>query len=191
MGTVELRVTMSGEMKVLVVLLSLLSFSRSQVIEGLLALDKLSFDKIVERFEYSLIKFDVGFPTGEKHNNFGQLAKEIARYDNLFMGEVRIKDYGDKANQELAERFNVNQEKHNLPDKILFAAESWAGEKGDGAEVYVKIMKGALDTGKQGLIKEKERLAKMLGEKSSDKVKEKLKRKQNVLGSFRYRRDEL
>ena len=52
-------------------------------------------------------------------------------------------------------------------------------------------MRGALETGKQGLVKEKERLAKMLGEKSSDKVKEKLKRKQNVLGSFRYRRDEL
>ena len=77
MFTVELRVTMSGEMKVLVVLLSLLSFSRSQVIEGLLALDKLSFDKIVNRFEYSLVKFDVGFPTGDKHNNFGQLAKQV------------------------------------------------------------------------------------------------------------------
>ena len=57
--------------------------------------------------------------------------------------------------------------------------------------MYVKIMKGALETGKQGLMKEKERIAKMLGEKSSDKVTEKLKRKQNVLGSFRYRRDEL
>ena len=69
---------MSGVIKVIVLLLlSILSFSRSQVIEGLLALDKLSFDKIVQRFEYSLVKFDVGFPTGDKHNNFGQLAKEV------------------------------------------------------------------------------------------------------------------
>ena len=68
---------MSGVIKVSLVLLSILPFSRSQVIEGLLALDKLSFDKIVNRFEYSLIKFDVGFPTGDKHNNFGQLAKEV------------------------------------------------------------------------------------------------------------------
>ena len=30
---------------------------------------------------------------------------QIARYENLFMGEVRIKDYGDKANQDLAERW--------------------------------------------------------------------------------------
>ena len=52
-------------------------------------------------------------------------------------------------------------------------------------------MRGALDTGKEGLIKEKERLAKLLEKKSSDKVKEKLTRKQNVLGSFRYRKEEL
>ena len=90
----------------------------------------------------------------------------------------------------LAEKFALASSKADR-EKILFAAESWAGEKGDGAEVYVKIMKGALETGKQGLMKEKERIAKMLGEKSSDKVTEKLKRKQNVLGSFRYRRDEL
>ena len=68
---------MSGVSKVSCVLLSILSLSRSQVIEGLLALDKISFDKIVNRFQYSLIKFDVGFPTGDKHNNFGQLAKEV------------------------------------------------------------------------------------------------------------------
>ena len=90
----------------------------------------------------------------------------------------------------LAEKFALASSKADR-EKILFAAESWAGEKGEGAEVYIKIMKGALDTGKQGLVNEKERIAKMLGEKSSDKVKEKLKRKQNVLGSFRYRRDEL
>ena len=90
----------------------------------------------------------------------------------------------------LAEKFALASSRADR-QKILFAAESWAEEKGDGAEVYVKIMKGALETGKQGLINEKERLAKMLGEKSSDKVKEKLRRKQNVLGSFRYRRDEL
>ena len=68
---------MSRVIQLTVLLLSILSFSRSQVIEGLLALDKLSFDKIVQRFEYSLVKFDVGFPTGDKHNNFGQLAKEV------------------------------------------------------------------------------------------------------------------
>ena len=72
----------------------------------------------------------------------------------------------------------------------MFAAESWAKDS-DGGDVYLQIMKSALNTGKEGIIKEKERIGKMLGQKSSDKVKDKLRRKQNVLGSFRYRRDEL
>ena len=40
-------------------------------------MDKISFDKITSKFEYSLIKFDVGYPTGEKHKNFGKLATEV------------------------------------------------------------------------------------------------------------------
>ena len=64
---------------VILVLLSILSFSGSQVIEGLLPLDKISFDKIVNKFEYSLIKFDVGYPTGDKHSAFGTLSKEVKR----------------------------------------------------------------------------------------------------------------
>ena len=51
------------------------------------------------------------------------LKSQMVGYDNLFIGEVRIKDYGDKANQELAERFHVNQEKHNLPETILFTTK--------------------------------------------------------------------
>ena len=61
-----------------IVLLSLLlGFASCQVLEGLLPLDKISFDKITSKFEYSLIKFDVGYPTGEKHKNFGKLATEV------------------------------------------------------------------------------------------------------------------
>ena len=64
----------------IIILLSLLLVcSYSQVLEGLLPLDKISFDKITSKFEYSLIKFDVGYPTGEKHKNFGKLATEVRR----------------------------------------------------------------------------------------------------------------
>ena len=72
----------------------------------------------------------------------------------------------------------------------MFAAESWAKEKGGAGDVYVKIMKVALETGKDGLEKEMSRVEKMLENKSSDNVKEKLNKKINVLKSFRTR-DEL
>ena len=51
-----------------------------QVLEGLLPLDIISFDKIVSKFEYSLIKFDTGYPTGDKHKTFGKLAVEVCKY---------------------------------------------------------------------------------------------------------------
>ena len=53
------------------------NFSLGQVLEGLLALDKVSFDKIVKKFEFSLIKFDVGYPTGDKHKNYGKFVHEV------------------------------------------------------------------------------------------------------------------
>ena len=57
-----------------------LDLSMGQVLEGLLPLDIISFDKIVSKFEYSLIKFDTGYPTGDKHKTFGKLAVEVCKY---------------------------------------------------------------------------------------------------------------
>jgi len=70
-----------------VIVLSFVTFYgvNGQVLEGLLALDQLSFDKIVSKFEYSLIKFDVGYPTGDKHKNFGKLVNEVKKLENLFV----------------------------------------------------------------------------------------------------------
>ena len=38
-----------------------------------------------------------------------------------------MKDYGEKANQALAERFNVNHEKQNLPETVLFTTKDGGG----------------------------------------------------------------
>merc|ERR1719259_426793 len=192
---------------------------KSQVLEGLIALDQLSFNKIVSKFEYSLIKFDVGYPTGDKHKNYGKLVNEVKKLENVFVGEVRIKDYGDKANQELAKRFNVDEDKKNLPDTILFKHGSsgieevvrYGGDysldnlrtflsrktgvyiqcngciKGGESEVYVKIMTKTLDSGAEDIIKEINRVEKMMENKNSDNVKEKLTKKRNVLNSFKVR----
>ena len=86
----------------------------------------------------------------------------------------------------MAERFAKASSKEDR-EKILFAAESWAKEQQDdsGSDVYVKIMRTALDTGKEGLEKEVARVEKMMENKSSDKVREKLNKKRNVLNSFR------
>ena len=60
---------------------------KAQQLEGLLQLDKTSFDKVVNKFEYSLIKFDVGYPTGEKHKNFGTLALQVKHLSSIGYAE--------------------------------------------------------------------------------------------------------
>ena len=41
-------------------------------------------------FEYSLLKFDVGYPTGEKHKGFGAFALNSVSLSNLLAAEVSI-----------------------------------------------------------------------------------------------------
>ena len=89
----------------------------------------------------------------------------------------------------MAEKFSRATNKDDR-EKILFAAESWAKEKGEDALVYVKIMKASLDTGNAGVEKEKARVEKVMDNKASEKVATKMSRKMNVLNSFSVR-DEL
>ena len=58
--------------------------------------DTLTFDKMVNAFPVSLVKFDVAYPYGDKHEEFSKISEEAAELPNMFIGEVGIKDYGDK-----------------------------------------------------------------------------------------------
>jgi len=235
----------------MILFLGLLSMVSGQVMEGLVQLDKSSIDKMLGAFEYSLLKFDVGYPTGEKHKGFGAFALNSVSLSNLLAAEVRIKDYGDKANQDVAERFGVSTEKAGLPEtilfkrlegekveevaryggdytmaslrlflaskaglsitmegcikeldqlaqmfsqagskeereKILFSAESWAKEAEDKetAKVYTKMMQSGLEEGVVAVERERARVNKIINDKASDKVKERMTKRLNVLSSF-------
>merc|ERR1712215_323717 len=85
---------------------------------GCTPLDILSFDKIISKFKASLVKFDVAYPYGDQHEEVAKFAKDAAVAGDLFVGEVGIKDYAEKENQDLAERFGVT--KDDYPTAILF-----------------------------------------------------------------------
>ena len=85
---------------------------------GCTPLDEISFDKIVNKFKASLIKFDVAYPYGEEHDAFAQIAKDSLDVEDLFIGEVGVKDYAERDNERLAERFDVSKE--DFPAVILF-----------------------------------------------------------------------
>jgi len=85
---------------------------------GCTPLDVLSFDKLINQFRASLVKFDVAYPYGDQHDEFAKVAKDAVDAGDLFVGEVGIKDYAEKDNQELAERFELT--KDDYPTAFLF-----------------------------------------------------------------------
>jgi endoplasmic reticulum protein 29 len=65
-----------------------------------------------------VVKFDVAYPYGEKHDQFTKLSQALASNGNILVADVGIKDYGDKENVDLAERYKVVKE--DYPVVLLF-----------------------------------------------------------------------
>lgn len=92
----------------IIILLVAFNVGTSWASNGCVELDKLSFDKVVKRFRYTLVKFDVAFPYGEKHEAFTNFALETNEaLDDLLFALVGIKDYGEKENADLGKRFKI------------------------------------------------------------------------------------
>lgn len=64
-----------------------------------------TFDKILNKFPVTMVKFDVAFPYGDKHEAFAAVAKDMVNLDDALAAEVPVKDYGEKDNEELAKRY--------------------------------------------------------------------------------------
>lgn len=87
--------------------------------QGCVDLDELSFDNTIARFPYAIVKFDVAYPYGEKHEAFADLSKAAHKVtDELLVATVGIKDYGDRENNVLSQRYNVDEK--NYPGIFLF-----------------------------------------------------------------------
>lgn len=85
---------------------------------GSVNLDELSFSKVTNKFEASLVKFDVAYPYGDKHEAFVAVAKDARDVDDLLLAEVGVKDYGEKENEALARKYGAT--KDNFPIVKLF-----------------------------------------------------------------------
>ncbi|CAH2093651.1 unnamed protein product [Euphydryas editha] len=85
---------------------------------GSIELDEYTFDKVINKFEATVVKFDVAFPYGDKHDAFVALAKESKDVGELLFAEVGVKDYGDRDNEALALRYGASKE--NFPIVKLF-----------------------------------------------------------------------
>merc|ERR1719273_1221224 len=102
------------------------STSRASNCKGCTPLDELNFDKIVKRFEATLVKFDTAYAYGDKHEEFGKVAKDLAEIENVLTAEVGIKDYGEKDNSALGEKYGVKKE--DFPALFVFHKNKNTGE---------------------------------------------------------------
>lgn len=135
----------------LVVLLLSLHVTRTMVAssstKGSLALDPWTFDKIRRSYDAVLVKFDTPYPHGEKQDQFAAIAEAARTVPELIVAEVAVKDYGEKENQELAEKYDVKKE--DFPLLKLFVRDkeepvSYAGEnfKADDIKKFIRENSG-------------------------------------------------
>lgn len=81
-------------------------------------LDTYSFDKVLSKFKTSIVRFDVAFPYGDKHDAFAELSSALTANPQILVATVGVKDYGDKDNVDVAERYKVVKE--DYPVLFLF-----------------------------------------------------------------------
>nr|XP_053644666.1 endoplasmic reticulum resident protein 29-like [Cherax quadricarinatus] len=86
--------------------------------KGCTPLDSWTFDKIIPKFHAAIVKFDIAYPYGKKHEEYTKLSAAGRGSPELLVAEVGVKDYGDMENMDLAERFGVVKE--DFPKVKLF-----------------------------------------------------------------------
>lgn len=72
-------------------------FENVAACKGCIELDSLTFDKMLSKFEYSIVKFDISYPYGPKHDEYEKFAKDAASQKDLLVAVVGVKDYGELA----------------------------------------------------------------------------------------------
>lgn len=152
---------------------------------GLVELDDISFNKITGKFQASLIKFDVAYPYGEKHEAFTAFAKEAKDVDDLLVADVGVKDYGEKDNEALAKKYGGY--KDTFPAVRLFikgreeplAFDDSQGFSVDALRKFV-IENTGLYLSLPGCVKELDKLAEKFIKASKDERKNVLKEVEKV-----------
>jgi len=130
--------------------------------KGCTPLDTYSFEKVVPKFKATVVKFDVAYPYGEKHDEFGKVADATRGVQDLLIAEVNVKDYGEKENAELAEKYEIKTKEFpqlRLFRKGITVPEPYTGEwKADDIIQWVKTMTGVY-IGLPGCIEKFDQLA--------------------------------
>ncbi|XP_075236775.1 endoplasmic reticulum protein 29-like protein wbl isoform X2 [Lycorma delicatula] len=166
-----------------------LSFKFGFSIHGCVPLDSYSFEKIVSKFNAALIKFDTAYPYGSKQDVYEKICGASRDVNDLLTAEVSVKDYGEKDNADLAEKYNVQKDDFPVVKLFIQGKEEpfTFSPKNDNefTEENIKEFirsKSNVYIGLQGCIEEFDRIAeKFINEKTVDGRNELLKEAENLL----------
>ncbi|KAK2576279.1 hypothetical protein KPH14_005645 [Odynerus spinipes] len=142
------------------------SVSIAEDCKGCVPLDSYSFDKVISKFKAAIVKFDVAFPYGDKHEQFGKIAATTKDSQDLLVAEVGVKDFGNKDNADLAKRYNIKKEDfpavllflQGKTEPVRFIAEKDADFTADNIKRFVKSKSGVY-LGLPGCVEQLDRLA--------------------------------
>lgn len=81
-------------------------------------MDSLTFDKVVPKFKATLVKIDTAYPYGEKQDEWAKVAIDLKATPDLLVADVGVRDYGEKENEDIANRYSVK--KDDFPQIRLF-----------------------------------------------------------------------
>ena len=112
------------------------------------------------------VKFDVAFPYGEKHEEFAKVAAGTKDSSDILVAHVGVKDFGNKDNADLAERFNIKKEDfpalllflHGKTEPLKFAAEKETDFNANNIKRFIKSKSG-IYLGLPGCVEQLDKLA--------------------------------
>ncbi|XP_039295988.1 endoplasmic reticulum resident protein 29 [Nilaparvata lugens] len=109
--------------------------------KGCIALDTVSFDKILSKFKAVLVKFDAVFPYGSKQEAYESVCSASRVITELLVTEVSVKDYGDKENLDLAQKFGVHKNDYPVVKLFINGQEAHTFRVKDDREFNEKNLK--------------------------------------------------
>lgn len=155
---------------------------------GALKLDNYTFEKALAIPGQSyLVKFDKSYAYGEKEDEFKTLSKLAHTVPNFFVAEVPVQEFGDKDNEDLANKYNLK--KDDFPAYLLFNEANQAGMRYEGAvkvdSISPWLRKQGIMLPALGTIDELDTLAKKFLEDKADEHIQAVK----ALASDQYKND--
>jgi endoplasmic reticulum protein 29 len=159
-------------------------------VKGAVNLDSLTFDKLVGGSFDVFLKFDKQYPYGDKEDEWKSFAGRVGELTQpeLLIAQVGVQDYGDKLNDDLRERFNVDAE--NYPVFFLFKKGTKEPIKYTGevtADALSAFLVGQLGIyiGLPGCVEELDKLAKGFATSSKDEQAQRLSKAEEVVSTLK------